>query len=151
MWYSLPCACSELLCFLFETANAYIRHLDIEDAYDARHEEPVVGIPPACAPASEFPDALAVAGATALASTGGASANQTQANAATDYAGTLPRHEVPSNAYLRRIVRPVYDCVFNETFSGLVKGRPVSKKPEEMPQYPLNYDDWNEGEHRVPA
>ena len=50
----------------------------------------------------------------------------------------------PEGSYLRNVVRPIYECVFAETFSGLVKGRPASKSPAEMPTYPLNYDDWNE-------
>ena len=48
------------------------------------------------------------------------------------------------NAFLNRVVRPVYACVFDETFSGLAKGRPQPKAADQMPSHPKNYDDWNE-------
>ena len=33
--------------------------------------------------------------------------------------------------FLDTVVRPLYDCVFRETFSGLKKGRPVPKTAAE--------------------
>ena len=35
--------------------------------------------------------------------------------------------DAPPHSFLERVVVPIYGCVFKETFSGLVKGRPASK------------------------
>eukprot|EP00966_Prymnesium_polylepis_P332025 7387559-Prymnesium_polylepis.3 len=50
----------------------------------------------------------------------------------------------PEGAYLEDVVRPLYMCVFHETFSGVVGGRPRSIDESKLPAFPKNYDDWNE-------
>jgi len=53
--------------------------------------------------------------------------------------------------FLQRVVRPIYECVFKETYAetdpdggGPGAPRPVPLDDAAMPRYPRNYDDWNE-------
>ena len=48
--------------------------------------------------------------------------------------------------YLDGIVQPIYRIIFDETFEGLVKGRPKPRDESapDTPKNPMNYDDWNE-------
>ena len=52
--------------------------------------------------------------------------------------------EAEAGSYLQRLILPIYTELFNETFTGLVKGRPNSKSAAQLRRYPRNYDDWNE-------
>ena len=48
-------------------------------------------------------------------------------------------------SFLKLLVRPLYNCVFDETFVGLNKGRPVPRTATTgLPTHPRNYDDWNQ-------
>ena len=51
-----------------------------------------------------------------------------------------PQRAEPGS-FLKQVVLPIYDQLFSETFTGLVKGRPQSKPPSELRRYPRNYDD----------
>lgn len=60
--------------------------------------------------------------------------------------GHVRGHEaVPATvSYFEGIVRPVYKIIFDETFQGIVNGRPKPHDAKDMPTHPMNYDDWNE-------
>lgn len=55
-----------------------------------------------------------------------------------------PNAEAPPQMFLEAIVRPIYKCVFAETYAGLKGGKPTPKSNDEMPTHPRNYDDWNQ-------
>ena len=50
------------------------------------------------------------------------------------------------DSFLLEVVRPVYECVFRETFAGLdeTNFRPKPLPASRMERYPKNYDDWSE-------
>ncbi|KAL1529896.1 hypothetical protein AB1Y20_000824 [Prymnesium parvum] len=56
----------------------------------------------------------------------------------------LEGEAVSDSDYLDNIVEPIYARIFHETFSSVVKGRPISLPESMLPEFPKNYDDFNE-------
>ena len=52
--------------------------------------------------------------------------------------------DAPPGSLLNRIVVPIYNEVFRQTFAKVVKGRPQPLPADQLAPYPKNYDDFNE-------
>eukprot|EP00965_Chrysotila_dentata_P196439 6177572-Pleurochrysis_carterae.AAC.1 len=59
--------------------------------------------------------------------------------------GDDSRSNSDSKLFLVCVVQPVFKLIFNESFTGLVNGRPQPRaEPVGVSKYTRNYDDWNE-------